>query len=55
MKVDLDNVELVLLIDILEDFKERDKRFHFLNFNTSALIQNLSEKFNKLYSDNKEV
>lgn len=55
MKVDLDNVELVLLIDILEDFIERDKRFHFLNCHTSALIQNLFVKFNELYSDNKEV
>lgn len=50
MIVNIERAELVFLNDILEDFKERDKRFHFLNFNTSALLNSLSDKVSSLLS-----
>ena len=44
MSIDLSIDELILLSQILIDFELRDKNFHFLACNQSALLGNLINK-----------
>lgn len=44
MSIDLSPYELTLLSQILNDFFDRDKRFHFLSCNQSAILGNLINK-----------